>query len=109
VEPKDYNPVNITSQLRPDEKGNKGAVMASWNDNGPVASTQLEAYYAWRDGFPIVAARMWAGSRGSRLNVPTLSKSVGALAAMAPGQNLDRVVETPFIWRSSRGGEVGGE
>jgi len=106
-EPKDYNPVNITSQLRPDEKGNKGAVMASWNDNGPAASTQLEAYYAWRDGFPVVAARMWAGSRGPRLNVATLSKSVGALAAKAPSQNLDRVVETPFIWRPSCGEKVG--
>ena len=44
-EPSLFNQVNTTDQLSPNSTHNKGAIMASWNDNGPDASTQLEAYY----------------------------------------------------------------
>ncbi|EEH50649.1 uncharacterized protein PADG_06728 [Paracoccidioides brasiliensis Pb18] len=89
-EPSLYNPVNRTEQVKPDSKGNKGAIMAAWNDNGYDASTQLEAYYAMRDGIPVVAARAWAGSRGERLDSGSLSGTIELLTNRAPGQNLDR-------------------
>ncbi|KAA8895066.1 beta-N-hexosaminidase [Sphaerosporella brunnea] len=100
-----FNPFNFTAQFQlPETSGrNKGAVIASWNDNGPDASTQLEAYYAWREGMPVVAARMWTGTRGAALNISSLSRSVELLAAAAPGQNLDRrTVPTEIDWIRTR-------
>ncbi|KAK7951505.1 uncharacterized protein PG986_007233 [Apiospora aurea] len=85
-----YNPVNTTEQLLDDASGNKGAILAAWNDNGPDATTQLEAYYAMRRGIPLVAARAWSGARGAQLDVSTLDDSIDFLSAQAPGQNLDR-------------------
>ena len=84
------NPVNITEQLEPGASTNKGAIMAGWSDSGPDATTQLEAYYAFRDGIPVVGARSWSGARGLNLTVETLSESIVLLTAKAPGQNLDR-------------------
>ncbi|CAN9203327.1 unnamed protein product [Alternaria sp. RS040] len=89
-EPSLYNPVNTTKQLQPGASGNKGAILAAWNDNGPDATTQLEAYYAMREGIPVMAARAWAGTRGTKIASDDLSESVAFLAAKAPGQNLDR-------------------
>ncbi|EGC44231.1 glycoside hydrolase [Histoplasma capsulatum var. duboisii H88] len=89
-EPSLFNPVNVTEQVKPGVKGNKGAIIAAWNDNGPFATTQLEAFYAMRNGIPVVAARMWAGSRGNRLDAETLSATIELLTNRAPGQNLDR-------------------
>ncbi|KAK8056336.1 beta-N-acetylhexosaminidase- variant 1 [Apiospora rasikravindrae] len=85
-----YNPVNTTEQLSDDASGNKGAILAAWNDNGPDATTQLEAYYAMRRGIPLVAARAWSGARGAQLDVATLDDSIDFLSAQAPAQNLDR-------------------
>jgi hexosaminidase len=84
------NPVNVTEQLEPGASTNKGAILAAWSDSGPDATTQLEAYYAMRDGIPVVAARAWSGARGLNLTVSTLSSSLVLLTAKAPGQNLDR-------------------
>ncbi|KAI0185209.1 glycoside hydrolase superfamily [Xylaria flabelliformis] len=93
-EPSLFNPVNLTEQLPSvAEKGkgnNKGAILAAWNDNGPDASTQLEAYYAVRRGIPLVAARAWSGKRGVKIETETIDESLDFLAAAAPGQNLDR-------------------
>ncbi|CAN9224808.1 unnamed protein product [Alternaria alternata] len=89
-EPSLYNPVNTTEQLQPSASGNKGAILAAWNDNGADATTQLEAYYAMREGIPVMAARAWAGTRGAKIASDDLSESVAFLAAKAPGQNLDR-------------------
>ncbi|RYN17771.1 hypothetical protein AA0115_g11656 [Alternaria tenuissima] len=89
-EPSLYNPVNTTEQLQPSASGNKGAILAAWNDNGADATTQLEAYYAMREGIPVMAARAWAGTRGAKIASDDLSDSVAFLAAKAPGQNLDR-------------------
>ncbi|KAK8049497.1 beta-N-acetylhexosaminidase- variant 1 [Apiospora phragmitis] len=83
-----YNPVNTTEQLADDASGNKGAIMAAWNDNGPDATTQLEAFYAMRRGIPLVAARAWSGARGTQLDVGTVDDSIDFLSAQAPGQNL---------------------
>lgn len=86
--PELFNHVNITEQ--PDRKAVKGAIMVAWNDNGPAATTQLEAYYAIRNGIPVVASRAWSGSRGPRLHEATLDTSIRHLTDKAPGQNLDR-------------------
>ncbi|KAI1823952.1 putative beta-N-hexosaminidase [Xylaria intraflava] len=85
-----FNPVNLTAQLPIGAKGNKGAILATWNDNGPDATTQLEAFYAIRRGIPLVAARAWSGSRGPAVEPATIDGSITYLASRAPGQNLDR-------------------
>ncbi|KAF9692882.1 hypothetical protein EKO04_009020 [Ascochyta lentis] len=89
-DPSLFNPVNTTEQLEPGASGNKGAILAAWNDNGPDATTQLEAYYAMREGIPVVAARAWAGKRGVNITTENVNASIQYLASMAPGQNLDR-------------------
>ncbi|KAJ5678549.1 uncharacterized protein N7477_004182 [Penicillium maclennaniae] len=88
--PQLFNPVNKTEQ--PDSKAVRGATMAAWNDNGPDATTQLEAYYAIRNGIPVVGSRAWSGTRGPRLSVSTLDDSIARLTAHAIGQNLDRKI-----------------
>ncbi|KAI1272098.1 putative beta-N-hexosaminidase [Xylaria sp. FL0933] len=89
-EPALFNAVNTTEQLPADAAGNKGAILAAWNDNGPDASTQLEAYYAIRRGIPLVAARAWSGTRGMPVEASMIDESIDFLSARAPGQNLDR-------------------
>ncbi|KAI0798369.1 putative beta-N-hexosaminidase [Xylaria sp. FL0064] len=89
-EPALFNPVNTMEQVPADAAGIKGAILAAWNDNGPDASTQLEAYYAIRRGIPLVAARAWSGTRGVPVEVGTIDESIDFLSARAPGQNLDR-------------------
>ncbi|KAI8942992.1 hypothetical protein NX059_001030 [Plenodomus lindquistii] len=89
-DPSMFNLVNITEQLKPGASGNRGAILAAWNDNGPDATTQLEAYYAMREGIPAMAARAWASSRGVKLQAEKLAESTAFLASRAPGQNLDR-------------------
>lgn len=86
--PQLFNRVNTTEQ--PDNDAVRGAILAAWNDSGPEATTQLEAFYAIRNGIPVVASRAWTGSRGPRLDIETLDKSIAHLAAHAVGQNLDR-------------------
>lgn len=85
--PELFNRVNVTEQ--PDARAVRGAVLAAWNDNGPDATTQLEAFYAIRNGIPVVASRAWSGDRGPRLN-EQLTESIEILTANAVGQNLDR-------------------
>ncbi|KAJ5179080.1 CAZyme family GH20 [Penicillium capsulatum] len=89
-----FNPVNKTEQ--PDPKAVKGAILAAWNDNGHEATTQLEAYYAIRNGIPVVASRAWSGTRGPLLDEATLDESIERLTANAVGQNLDRKVSLPL-------------
>jgi hexosaminidase len=92
-----FNQVNTSEgyQLSPTSKSNKGAIMASWNDNGPDASTQLEAYYIWRKGIPLVAARAWSGSRGPRVDASTIDATIDFLSRHAPSQNLERTIPPP--------------
>ncbi|KAF2816943.1 beta-N-acetylhexosaminidase [Mytilinidion resinicola] len=85
-----FNYVNKTEQLSSNVSGNKGAIMATWNDNGVDATTQLEAYYAMRKGIPIVGAKAWSGSRGQVVVPDTSDASIEFLSSNAPGQNLDR-------------------
>lgn len=89
-DPRLFNQVNTTEQLRPGASGNRGAILAAWSDSGPDATTQLEAYYAMRDGIPVVAARAWSGARGLNISAEDLPSTLGLLTPNAPGQNLDR-------------------
>ncbi|KAJ5654697.1 hypothetical protein N7490_001700 [Penicillium lividum] len=86
--PELFNPVNTTAQ--PAKNAVRGSILAAWNDNGPDATTQLEAYYAIRNGIPVVASRAWSGNRGPLLNQSTLDDSIAVLTANAVSQNLDR-------------------
>ncbi|KAL7273531.1 hypothetical protein RUND412_003611 [Rhizina undulata] len=90
-EPSLYNPFNVSEewQLPKNSSRNRGAIMAAWNDNGPDATTQLEAYYSFRDALPIIGARAWSGYGGSEISAKWES-SRNLLAPAAPGQNLDR-------------------
>ncbi|KAJ5718845.1 uncharacterized protein N7483_009927 [Penicillium malachiteum] len=85
-----FNPVNTTEQ--PTQNAVRGAILAAWNDNGPDATTQLESYYAIRNGIPVVASRAWSGTRGPLLIESTLDDSIAILTANAVSQNLDRDV-----------------
>jgi hexosaminidase len=78
-DPSMYNPVNTSQQLESGASGNKGAILAAWSDNGPDATTQLEAYYAMREGIPVMAARAWSGTRGMNISVADLSQSIALL------------------------------
>jgi hexosaminidase len=99
-DPAMYNPVNRSMQLEPGLKGNKGAILAVWSDNGPDATTQLEGYYAMREGIAVMGARAWAGARGVKINEAELAASVKLLAGKAPGQDLDRrATIVPFSWK----------
>jgi len=110
-DPSLFNPVNTTEQLQPGASGNKGALLAAWSDSGPDATTQLEGYYAMREGIPVVAARAWSGSKGVNISASDLTSTLGFLTARAPGQNLDRRFEIPvassevtsplFTWSST--------
>lgn len=71
----------------------QGSIMAVWNDHGPNASTPLEAYYAVKEGLPVIAAANWqAASRPNHLTHPQFLQAFPILEASAPGQNLARRV-----------------
>ncbi|MBE3047568.1 family 20 glycosylhydrolase [Candidatus Bathyarchaeota archaeon] len=106
--PADVNPFNKTMQLDDDEVLNKGATLAAWNDNGPDASTQLEAYYAMRRGIALTGARAWSGRRGAEVDGDVVAASIDFFSPLAPGQNLDRVLSEETIEWTREGG-AGGE
>tara|TARA_R110002003_G_scaffold187_12_gene14679 strand:- start:4100 stop:5695 length:1596 start_codon:yes stop_codon:yes gene_type:complete len=80
-DPSLYNPVNTSQQLAPGASGNNGGILAAWNDNGPDATTQLEAYYAIREGIPVMAARAWSGRQGANINAAQLADSIAFLVS----------------------------
>ncbi|KAG8670291.1 hypothetical protein FPOAC1_009699 [Fusarium poae] len=90
--PADFNPFNTSMQLDGDESRLCGATLAAWNDNGPDASTQLEAYYSMRRGIALVGARAWSGSRGPKLLEETTDTRIDLYSSQAPGHNLDRTL-----------------
>jgi len=92
--PRYVNSVNFTLQVPETSRRNKGAILAAWNDNGPNATTQLEAYYAIRRGIPLVGARAWSGSRGPLLDLADLDQTIDFLSPRCPSANLDRVVSS---------------
>ena len=110
--PADFNPFNTSMQVEDDESRLEGATLAAWNDNGPDASTQLEAYYSMRRGIALVGARAWSGGRGPQLLNEITDTSIDFYSPQAPAQNLDRSLSlsvkngTLLSWsRSSSDGE----
>ncbi|KAF4948018.1 hypothetical protein FGADI_10013 [Fusarium gaditjirri] len=106
--PADFNPVNTSLQLKGDEERLRGATLAAWNDNGPDATTQLEAYYSMRRGIAIVGGRAWSGSRGPKLVEETSDSSIDFYSPRAPDQNIDRILSlgengTLLSWTRSDG------
>jgi hexosaminidase len=81
-DPSLFNPVNLTEQLEPNASGNKGAILAAWSDSGPDATTQLEGYYAMRNGIPVVAARAWSGARGRNISAESFVDTLDALTSI---------------------------
>lgn len=66
-------------------------IQAAWNDHGPTASTFLEAFYALKQGLPVVASAGWqSATRVNHLTHAQFLAAFSALEAAAPGQNLDR-------------------
>lgn len=84
-----FNPVNITSQPTLGSSLVQGAIMPAWNDNGPDATTQLEAYYEITEGIALVGARSWMGV-SQDLNQSVFQLTWRDIATSAPGQNLER-------------------
>lgn len=83
-----FNPFNVTQQLASNTRGNRGAVLAAWNDNGPDATTQLEAYYAMRSGIAVMGARAWSGARGVNISVDGFSASIEYLVRLSLPQSI---------------------
>jgi len=59
-----------------------------WNDDGPNATSYIEAYYALRDGLPALGDKQWGGD----LLLPEYLSIINALISAAPAQNLDRTI-----------------
>jgi hexosaminidase len=93
-DPSLFNPVNTSRQLEPSASGNKGAVLAAWSDNGPDATTQLEGYYAMRDGIPVVAARAWSGARGMDISAESLTVTLDTLVPMVRHAVVQNVLQS---------------
>ncbi|TFK56203.1 glycoside hydrolase [Heliocybe sulcata] len=77
-----YNPSPTTPLLR-------GAIAPVWNDNGPRASTDLEAFYETRVLISVAGALSW-GANGLQMEAYESVREY--LENIAPGQNLNRIV-----------------
>ncbi|CAH0003798.1 unnamed protein product, partial [Clonostachys byssicola] len=81
---------NATNNPPSDEPAVLGHIAAQWSDYGPSASTYLEAYYSWRDYLPALADKAWGGD----LSEKEYESIVDELIISAPGQNLDRRIQS---------------
>ncbi|KAJ8487077.1 hypothetical protein ONZ45_g14451 [Pleurotus djamor] len=72
-----------------------GGIMAIWSDQGPTASTPLEAFYSLKMGLPFVVATSWHSVNRTQtmLTREQFDQVFPVLEASAPGQNLDRRVK----------------
>ncbi|KZT27063.1 glycoside hydrolase family 20 protein [Neolentinus lepideus HHB14362 ss-1] len=77
-----YNPSPTTPLLR-------GAIAPVWNDNGPRASTDLEAFYETRVLISVTGALSW-GANGLKQEAYESVREY--FENIAPGQNLNRFV-----------------
>lgn len=72
--------------------------MAAWSDQGPTATTPLEAFYSFKMGLPVVVANAWhAATRSTALTQEQFDSVFDVLEASAPGQNLDRRIKSKGI------------
>jgi hexosaminidase len=81
------NPRNNPPRNHP---GVLGHIAAQWNDYGQNASTYSEAWYSWRSGLAALSDKQWGG----KLTMEHWSANFPVLHAMAPAQNLDKVIPT---------------
>ena len=88
--PNIFDPNNATNNPPRDNPHVLGHLAAQWNDYGYNTSTYLEAYYSWRDLLPALADKQWGGN----LLDEDYDALFAALQPAAPGQNLDRNVES---------------
>ncbi|KAJ8695892.1 hypothetical protein PTI98_005803 [Pleurotus ostreatus] len=75
-----------------------GGIMAAWSDQGPTATTPLEAFYSFKMGLPVVVANAWhAATRSTALTREQFDSVFDVLEASVPGQNLDRRIKSKGI------------
>jgi hexosaminidase len=65
-----------------------GQAAAFWNDNGPNATTVIEAYYALRDVLPALGDKQWGGN----VTANEYDTIFDDLHTVIPGQNLDQSI-----------------
>ncbi|KAK3062279.1 hypothetical protein LTS18_004453 [Coniosporium uncinatum] len=102
-----FNWANASDNAQRGDPRVLGYVAPLWNDYGPNATTVLETFWAWRDGLPGLADKLWGG----RLGEDEYGEVFGKLVSKAPGQNLERrvrskgdvVVEYDFTQGAGRG------
>lgn len=85
-----FDPNNSTNNPPKNSSSVVGHLAAQWNDYGPNTSTYLEAYYSWRDHGPALADKQWGG----KITEEEYTTIYEKLQIAAPGQNLDRRVES---------------
>ncbi|KAI1407150.1 glycoside hydrolase family 20 protein [Hypoxylon sp. FL1857] len=86
--PNIFDTTNSSNNAARDDPLVEGHVAAAWNDFGPLTSTYLEAYYAWRDALPALADKQWGGNISEEEYDTIFDK----LHAAIPAQNLGRAV-----------------
>lgn len=84
--PNIFDTTNSSNNAAKDDPLVEGHITAAWNDFGPLTSTYLEAYHAWRDALPALADKQWGGNLTEKDYDSIFDKLHGAI----PGQNLDR-------------------
>ncbi|EIW77952.1 glycoside hydrolase family 20 protein [Coniophora puteana RWD-64-598 SS2] len=89
---------DATNNTTPDDPNLRGAIFALWNDWGPNATTPLETYYQLARSIALFAEKTWAGSgvRSTELTQAQFDVLYPVMNAKAPGQNLNRVVDTQY-------------
>ncbi|KAL6863341.1 hypothetical protein ACO1O0_003590 [Amphichorda felina] len=85
-----FSPSNATDNPARDEPLVRGSIIPMWNDHGFNTSVYSEAYYAWRQGIPALADKMWGGEL-TQDQFPTVFDK---LHPHIPGQNLERAVDS---------------
>ena len=93
--PNIFSPSDPTNNTSIDNPHLRGSIMALWCDWGNNATTKLEIYYQLSRSLAVFAEKAWAGSeaREMALTRDQFDDVYPFLNAIAPGQNLNRVVK----------------
>ncbi|OZJ05732.1 hypothetical protein BZG36_01314 [Bifiguratus adelaidae] len=75
-----------------DEPFLRGAIMPLWSDWGNNATTRLEVYYSFAKSLATLGLKTWSGSGEGTLARDQFEQIYPLLNAVAPCQNLNRVV-----------------
>ncbi|ROV96172.1 hypothetical protein VSDG_05029 [Cytospora chrysosperma] len=85
-----FDQSNVTNNPPESDGFVLGSIVPMWNDYGANTSVYSEAYYAWRSGIPALADKQWGGN----LSAADFDSIFETLQAAAPGQNLDRAIDS---------------